>query len=391
MKKKIFQLIPLLVMLIACSGHSYAKKNGRPVPSEPNKQCSESTCNSCEVCPPCKPVKPCCTEVPVTGVPCNCAYSGPARIDPACGWDANISLGFIYWMPKLQGLDLGVHKTQDATGNINTSNPIKMASSYQPGFKVGAGISTDRDNWTVNVEYTRLKSKDNTSKDLKATYDGTTNYVSSPWMYYHTYQSSLVKSTWEMDYNIFDLELGRPYYLGKELVFKPQIGLKAGWIDQSYNLEGVYAPGTATARPVKSLNSQDTWLFGPRAGLDTSWLIGSDFSIFGNIAGSLAYQKSKVSNSVIVPKKDALLELSRKGAETNSFLAPGVEFGLGLAYGTYFCNNEWHIDVKVGYDFNYIWNQNFMKNLKNKTSFDVEGETGDLILHGLTITARLDF
>ena len=79
------------------------------------------------------------------------------------------------------------------------------------------------------------------------------------------------------------------------------------------------------------------------------------------------------------------------GKNKIGYLTPNVEFDLGLGYGTYFCNNEWYFDLTIGYDFNYFWNQNFMRNLVDGQQTYSDSDAGNLMLHGLNITARIDF
>ena len=35
------------------------------------------------------------------------AFSSPARINPKCGWDVNISASFIYWYTAQEGMEIG--------------------------------------------------------------------------------------------------------------------------------------------------------------------------------------------------------------------------------------------------------------------------------------------
>jgi hypothetical protein len=420
MKKKTLLLIPILVIFIAAIGYSFNQKKETAEPKAkqltqtavPTKKCETKQsccepcceqpkpvcepCKACEICPPCEPCKPCCTEVPKTGEPCNCAYNAPARIDPACGWDAWGSISFIYWQAKEKGLDVGYHFTLDSTGNHQKNEPLYLDFDYNPGFKIGAGMSFCRDDWTLYLEYTRLEGKGSISFDLSDSY-GAHDYVQSIWGLdlvdipgIGTLTHSGGKGKWELDYNMFDLELGRPYYLGRKLVFKPHYGLRAGWIDQNIKLESVtpfmdeIVIGSAHA-------SQDSWLIGPRAGVDTDWLLSCNFRIFGNLAGSLTYQNFNATNKEIAPASPFIAERDVISKEEISYLTPNVEFGLGIGYGTYFCNNEWYFDLTVGYDFNYFWNQNQMRHVQDGHIYYIDGDSGNLMLHGLNITARLDF
>jgi hypothetical protein len=447
MKKKIFMIFPLLAIFIATMGYSYTNKNEKtdnytnhpavkkneskapcraceicpPCESckpkcEPCQPKTCEPCRACEICPPCEPCKPCCTEVPKTGEPCNCAYNAPARIDPACGWKTWLDVSFIYWQPKEKGLELGKHEI-----NVNPSTPpssfeghetndlIDFDYDYKPGFKIGAGWSTCRDDWTLNLEYTRLTSQMNKKNDITNEFILNNNLLNSYnqivtfWADIVAGQKSgssgfatvtltnndnFIKAKWELSYNIFDLDLGRPYYLGRKLIFKPIFGLRAGWIDQKYHQDFTFNK----LINVFVRNHQDTWLIGPRAGLCSDWLIACHFKIFANIAGSLCYQKCKTHLSQVVPiQPNFLFERTSKADIESSFLTPILELGLGIGYGRYFWNNEWHFDLCIGYDFNYLWQQNRMRHDFDSIRLTSDSDAGNLMLQGLTVTGRIDF
>jgi hypothetical protein len=406
MKRKILQLIPILAILIAVAGYGYtgnaevyrSKEKNRHSKHDDNKMyssdksCCEpcNSCRACEICPPCEPCKPCCTEVSKIGEPCNCAYNAPARIDPACGWKAWMTLSFIYWEPMEKGLDLGIIHLDESSGTLGGTNYhsiITFDFDYHPGFKIGGGWSSCRDDWTLYLEYTRLKSEDSETKDITSNYNSDTHYITSPWVEHPSFTSeslNYIKGKWELNYNTLDLELGRPYYVGKKVIFRPQIGLRGGWIDQKFDVNAIDS-GT---EHIKLRGKQDSWLIGPRAGLGSCWLVGCNFRIFFNAAASLTYQK--FDNSIKQSFVESSFKTNAKGEDSN--LTPIAELGLGLGYGRYFCNNQWHFDLTVGYDFNYLWDQNQIENLSSILGLGHSGDSnGDLMLHGLTITGRIDF
>jgi hypothetical protein len=248
-----------------------------------------------------------------------------------------------------------------------------------------------RDNWTLYLEYTRLKGNTSRKYDLEDRFIFDENYLMSDWD--HSFrlggESSLLKSRWDLSYNMFDLELGRPYYLGRKLVFKPHFGLRAGWIDQKYHQKGVF-DASLTSTPayaeIFAYADQDSWMVGPRAGVNTDWFISSHFKILANAAASLTYQNFETNFDRFIQTQVNFADaFSFSASDDVSYLTPNLEFGLGIGYGSYLCGNQLYIDLSVGYDFHYYWNQNMMK-----TVF-MEDQTGNLMLHGLTVTAKLDF
>lgn len=380
------------------------KKSSSQKPSETqnlSEEIQSKACNKCEVCPPCEPCKPCCTDVVKIGEPCNCAYNAPARIDPLCGWDVWVSASFLYWQAKEKGLDLGYYfnsKSLPASNDFQKDR-INMNFDYHPALKIGLGMSIERDNWTLFLEYTRFKSSDVRTKNVTKEYSLSNLYINSIWLAQLATVSngaisnrfSFLKGKWELNYNIFDLFLSRPYYLGKKLIFKPYCGLRSGWIDQFYKVHGIYKVVPRETH-LYSKNSQDSWLIGPSAGLTSEWLFCYDLKLFTKAGGSLAYQKFKTSIKDNAPKGgDNPKEINHSGKDDISYLSPSVALAIGISYGRYFFCNKWYFDFAIGYDFNYFWNQNFMRNFNDGQEIGTESAAENLMLHGLNMTARVDF
>lgn len=404
MKKTFTIMFSILSILgYACIGSASCNPSCPP-PSQPPCE----PCRACEICPPCEPC--CCTDTVKIGEPCNCAYNAPARIDTACGWDAWGTISFIYWQPKEKGLDVGFLFNEDPQGINQKYEVSNLKFDFIPGFKVGAGFSFCRDDWTLFLEYTRLDpvAREDEPRPLPRLRLGSSSPFQTPitsnifsiWVEdilsdFTTVVIDSVKVNWKIDYNIFDLELGRPYYLGKKLIFKPHFGLRAGWIDQTYNFKclAFLSPDQVNLYSVESKNHQDSWLIGPRTGLGTDWLVGCHFRIFGNVAGSLTYQKFNYKDKQFLPAQFTAVPVSLNflAKDEISFITPNVEFALGLGYGNYFFCDRWYFDLAVGYDFHYYWNQNMMRHLKDDETYFGDFDAGNLMLQGLTITARVDF
>lgn len=403
MKKKIFKSILFISIVIVVSGYSnncnekfytecVAQKNSNLELFESSSEsCNINTIKSQKSCEPCKT---CCTEVPKTLEPCKSAYNGPARIDPACGLKAWVTGSFLYWQPREKGLDFGLNVKEDRSNdnNIENNKRISLDFDYHPGFKVGAGISMSRDDWTIYLEYTKFKTNHSTIYDLGNSFniiDDATNSLISNW-FNDEGPYVYLKLKWHLDYNMFDLDLGRPFYLGKKLIIKPHFGLRGGWINQKVNNLGGFFVNLGPETEHVRNNKSESWLIGPRVGLNTEWFLFGNFKAFGNVSGALTYQSFKTSllESPAIP-----FNTSVSAKDKLKCINPNVEFGLGLGYGNYFGNNEWYYDLTIGYDFYCFWNQNIIRNFNEYTLIDAHKEacSDNLVLQGLTVTARLDF
>jgi len=72
------------------------------------------------------------------------------------------------------------------------------------------------------------------------------------------------------------------------------------------------------------------------------------------------------------------------------FLSTDTYISLGLGWGDYWCYNDWYFDVTAGYEFHTYWNQNVLPQI-NDCSQTPSALYGDLFMHGLVLTGRLDF
>ena len=200
-----------------------------------------------------------------------------------------------------------------------------------------------------------------------------------------------VKGKWDLNFNTFDLEFGRPYYNGKCLQFRAHYGLKGGWIDHTFDRRG-----TCTYSGIEGIyeanSNSKSWLVGPRAGIQTKWTFDDGFRFFGNAAASLFYQKFyKVSY------KEPYFRDTNEWAYANDYssqhISASLESLVGIGWGTYFDRNRWHFDLTIGYESQLFFNQNQMAVLKDFSIdyFSPYSKAGNLMFHGLNVTMQFDF
>jgi hypothetical protein len=335
------------------------------------------------------------------------SYNLPARIEPQGGWNWFIQGSYIYWRANEEGLDVGRALTESSDEIVLAiNNPIQMNSAYNAGFRVGIGFETNRDKWETNIKYTRYKVTNTKSKDISALYNSH-NYLQSSWISKEKLLSlglenkySSEKGKWDLNYNLFEIELCRPFFLGKKLLFKPFFGIRGGWIDQKYLFEGTAETNIIGNNNItlQSKNISNSWFIGPSTGFSSQWPLIYGLSLYGNAYISMYYQKFNVSIqenvfSEILSSENSYELIKKELTQLN----PDIELSLGVEYGKYFYYNQWHLNLSLGYDFIYLWNQNMIEsNLiynskKLKDSILFNSKIGNLMLNGLNIFIRIDF
>ncbi len=345
--------------------------------------------------------------------PCNCGYNCPARINPVCGWDFNIYGDFLYWQAREKGLAPYIYTTSvTSNGTVLTTEKIQNIDfDYHPAFKVGIGAGTERDNWTFNLEYTRFHATNSKSGEIslqdfsltvtsKNYFTTTSSFVFDSFPNFSTFLSTTAGQVynarsfdahWKLNFNTIDLVAGRPYFLGTKLTLSPFYGVRGGWIDQHYKLTAL-TPLTTTTAPITDyimnfLIKSDSWLIGPRIGVKSNWLLGAGFRFFGDAGASLIYQNFKFKMKATMPAQNQLtVTLEDVVSHKIKSVNPTFDAALGLGWGSYFNDKRWHFDLTAGYELQFFYSQNELLQ-----EIRVSQETSSLILHGLTIAARIDF
>lgn len=328
------------------------------------------------------------------------AYNAPARYDVQGSWDFYFQGDFVYMQALEENLTYAVSSSDSQANNSNPPLDGKIYTpdfDWHPGVKVGLGAYTDYDDWGVFLEWMHLVSKNNTN-------------TSAPtggclWMPQSvsggTAQTALeARNTYSMSFNSIDFNLDRPYYVGKKLVFDTFFGLRGAWIRQNFDTQYnnvVDGSGTTQRGTTQVLSSYNNWAVGPRVGINTSWMLGYGCRLFGNAAGSLLYTDFDVAKTVANSSQAGALTgrnsnqfLFQVNQDDNKGVRPNMDIALGFAWGTYFANSTWHVDLVFGYEFHQWWSQN--ANLV--AADDLEKGTlvsgGDLSIHGGTFTLRFD-
>lgn len=325
------------------------------------------------------PKKP--TEPPMMRAPLMPAYNAPARIDVRGSWDFFAEGSFTYWQALQDNMDLGV--VIDSTSTLGLIKVVNNNANYHPGFRVGIGMDFERDDWDTFVEYTWFRGSQSNATHLDPT--STTVALEINWPNLNSIGSFFDGSEhWRLHMDLLDWELARSYFVGSQLTFRPFFAARAAWIRQAVAISG----SDPTIPTVATLNSKSaSWGIGPRAGLYSEWLLGEGLRFFGNAMADILFTQYTTLSSFYTLNGTSV---SKRTQHNLNCLRPHVEGELGLGWGTYFDNNNWHVDFSAGYGFQVFFDQNmFRKDAPDLlTTFS---PNGNLYVHGLNLNARFDF
>lgn len=219
---------------------------------------------------------------------------------------------------------------------------------------------------------------------------------------------------WKLDMDIIDLDLGRWYYVGHKLTFRPSFGARAALIQQKVHISYTngFAPYLVAVPGIISegffvgntdvYNRSHSWAVGPKAALETNWMLGCGFRLYGNGEADILYTRysslkeetSSVGNvvgifDIILPFSFSLTN-DTTGTQTDAdYLRTHLSLEMGFGWGTDLYRSKYYIDCSAGYEFQVFFDQNmFRHDVTDPGSFI---PNGNLYINGLITKVRLDF
>lgn len=322
------------------------------------------------------------------------AYNAPARYDVQGGWDIWFRGDFIYMQAVEDNLAYGVSSDDQAPGNPPLNGNILLVDfDWHPGVKASFGFNSEHDDWGLFGEWTHYISRNNTGSTFPnggVLFSTTTTDPDST-----SRGFSRIDSVWGLTFNSWDLMLDRAYYVGKRLTFDFMVGLRGSWIKQKMSTQNTFAIVADDISLVKM--KWDSWGLGPRVGLNTNWLIGCGFRVFGNVAGALEWNRFNSSlietnpSTSILPVTHTDNIVTSVKEDDNHQVRPNMDFALGFGWGTYFDNSNWHVDLVFAYEFHQWWDQNMKLNFVDDVQRGKFVQGGDLGIHGGSFGLRFDF
>jgi len=331
-----------------------------------------------------------------------------------------ITFDILYWHPKVGGTEYAY------TANVGSqivpvpgAPPVILPArrgevkdndfDWEWGLKAGIGYSLAHDGWDICAQYTYY-NPDSTSSSGKTPPGGLL-----PLCHLAQIIAQKVKSSFEVDYDNVDFELGRNYFVSSFLSFRPFLSVKSTWIDLNQRITYVASPlndiafpgeFTTSAFDFKSKSESKLWGIGPRIGANTRFHLGHGFSIFGDFATSLLYGYFRTLHKEFFPPHvlqqldgESLFKVRTKKHQ----FVPFVQMFVGLEWGDYVNHHHQHVRLKLGYEVQYYWRANQMQEIETSVGnlqalgniprlrVDYETLSEDVMFYGITGEFRLDF
>ena len=187
----------------------------------------------------------------------------------------------LYWQMSEVGADNWGQVISPPAANQSIQF-LNVPFNWAPGFRVGAAYHGTDDKWDGVVYYTwyQTQGRDQasvTTGEIHSSFPGAfyannTNGSGLSGPYYH---NASIK--WDVLFNNIDLELGRTFNINSRYKFRPFIGFKAAFIDQSISTNWQHPFDPLFKLPISTFSTavenftNNFRGVGPSFGLNTSW------------------------------------------------------------------------------------------------------------------------
>ena len=253
-----------------------------------------------------------------------------------------------------------------------------ISFDWSPGLRIGIGYNFQTDSWDTQFSYTNFKvnSRAQASDNIHTAFFGQT--ISAVGFF----QKGTVD--WTINYNMFDWDLGRSFFVSKDLSLRPSIGLKGGWIDQKIKTEWSRPELLFTLIAQENLKNNFKGL-GPKFGVKSKWNFKNigihSLSLVSEASSAFLWGHWKIQD---IYKDNFFVTVNTK-VKDRAFTALYLQAFLGCGWDFNFDADQSHFALKFGYEIEDWLNQ-------FQVFDDASGaNSNDLVLQGPTLNMRFDF
>lgn len=304
----------------------------------------------------------------------------------------------LYWHAALDTTDFGWKNNAVGNGATSLTGPNhEIDFKWGWGLRVGGGMKLDcHDSWDSNIFFTWFNTKNSNTLGTNSSQMG---------IEFDQHRDvTQIKADRAIRYQMYDWTLGRWYSHSAYLAMRPFFGVRGGTIHQNHHkhvqLNAAEFPGqTATQH-----QENHFWGVGISGGVNSKWLLcnfsGNHVSLLANFAGALMYGRFNIDHVDRTFTNGAQTAYFHPNHLNRHLAVPMLAAGLKLGWDTGFSQDQFHLAINFGYEFEYWFRQLQSLSQINLTPNGAtpavamatySRNTSDLSFQGMTLDVRFDF
>lgn len=303
-------------------------------------------------------------------------------------WVVSAQLDYLLFFPNMEGLSYGSKVHVDILmPQLKGEKDAYFDPHWSSGVRAGLGFKLPGRSWDLGLKYTHFDSLVKKKLFGSSITDGFPVTVGdilltafAPIDIGGDLQRALY-SSWKLNFNHFDIDLGREVFLSQDVRFKPYFGARILWLNHHWLLERVdnmisaFVVNESTGKIVQAKNQYRGG--GPMAGFDLSLELFNGISLFGFLSGSVLWGHFKL-NEKIESMSTSTQGMSTVEAATerhsHSTKVFNIDLGLGVEWTARLNCKMQQLCLRLG------WEQHLFSHLNQIQDFNLDPQLGVFIL-----------
>ncbi len=327
-----------------------------------------------------------------------CESYTPGLVCLCDGFGVSVFAEGLYWVAREHHLvyatsNVGLRDTSPlppAADRFNFQGEMqRIEPSWDFGWRVGLCYTSPCDYWDTFVYWTSYHT--NTSEEI----DLIDLPAQNLWAYPDNVESARLfaaDAKWDLKYDVFDMEFGRAFWIGKSLAFRPHFGIRASWIDQSLGLFYEFEPKNNIEFGAFLTPSSDFSGAGLRSGFDLHFTNGTGLDFYGKVSLALLYGTFKsafVETETFESTKPQIIADTKDEFNMGVTALQGI---IGVNWSKHLCCNRFRLGLHIQWEYNHWSDLNKFPHYQGQLGKGIfREENTALALMGLSFGGSFDF
>lgn len=328
----------------------------------------------------------------------------PSSSFPCCvesKWKGYVSIDWLYWQAYEEGLQYVFKATYRVerfeTFQLLNGEICEPKIKWKPGFRLGLGLGSDPLDFRLTWLYYHFKTQTSNgipSSQFYPKLDGQTILFHFKFGIESGYfPITKTSCSWQVKLDLWDLDIGHPFYLSPRFCCRPNVGIKGGFIQQSFVIKHVFIDEQkGVHNTAHDLNQKFAGL-GIKMGIEMNYQIGGAFHIYGrsniSLLKAMPFKIDYINR--FYPASYVKMTFANK-IPTSSEM---IDMSLGFNWAYRFTSGA-ELEIRLGYEQNALSKQNQYQHfsIQNTTEDNLDepsSATGTLSTFGWTLGMSLTF
>lgn len=294
-----------------------------------------------------------------------------------------LGMEYLFWETRVEGTEFAYSNNAPSSAIPINGQVFAVKPGWTSGIRISGAKFFEFDRWSLQSSFTMLRPDG--SLGTSSTF-GSARIPLRGVLLSNTFLDT-AKASYALQYYDLEVNVGKDFYVSNALSFRPSVGVKALWFDQTLTTR--YSGGDSLGLDTVSLvDVSDMWGMGPEFGVSSGWFLGLGFKMLasGRVALPFGYVNSThdEKHSRIPAERFYMKEQKHQ-------FNPMVQGRIAGAWSGYVNKKQQYIEVSFGYDFAYFFDYNEFIEITDVSAQRFQLADGNVSMQGIGLQVAVSF